>query len=250
MNSTSSRSYWSGPDSFPRPPAARFNVARARQLQLTNELDAIAAWTNSASDVFDRSAGTAELLRGKEDIQFWLTNRISQRMGISPQHIGVKVPFTSLGLTSLAAVQIAGELEVCLGEPVSPTLVYDYPTIEKLARHLAGLDAEDRLEGLTTEQWPEPIAIVGIGCRLPGSPNPSAYWDLIRHGRDALREMPDWRWGNGAEPLKAEFPALTRGGAPGQRRSVRPGVLRHQRPRSRLDGSAAADVTSRWSGKH
>ncbi|MGO9917251.1 MAG: SDR family NAD(P)-dependent oxidoreductase, partial [Isosphaeraceae bacterium] len=197
---------------LPKTSSGKIQRGCARQLQLANELDAIATWTNSGSDEFDRLAGTAEVLRGEEDIQFWLTNCISQRMGISRQRIDVKVPFTSLGLTSLAAVQIAGELEVCLGEPVSPTLVYDYPTIEKLARHLAGLGAEDRMVGLTTDQWPEPIAIVGIGCRLPGSPNPSAYWDLVRNGRDALREMPDWRWGNDVEPLKAEFPALSRGG--------------------------------------
>jgi acyl transferase domain-containing protein/NADPH:quinone reductase-like Zn-dependent oxidoreductase/NAD(P)-dependent dehydrogenase (short-subunit alcohol dehydrogenase family)/acyl carrier protein len=41
----------------------------------------------------------------------------------------------------------------------------------------------------------EPIAIVGIGCRLPGGANdPEAFWELLRNGLDAIREVPDDRW--------------------------------------------------------
>jgi len=41
----------------------------------------------------------------------------------------------------------------------------------------------------------EPIAIVGVGCRLPGGANdPAAFWDLLRNGVDAIREVPTDRW--------------------------------------------------------
>ena len=40
----------------------------------------------------------------------------------------------------------------------------------------------------------EPIAVIGMGCRLPGAENPSAYWNLLREGRDAVREVPSDRW--------------------------------------------------------
>jgi acyl transferase domain-containing protein len=41
----------------------------------------------------------------------------------------------------------------------------------------------------------EPIAIVGIGCRLPGGANdPDSYWNLLRNGVDAIREIPPDRW--------------------------------------------------------
>jgi len=41
----------------------------------------------------------------------------------------------------------------------------------------------------------EPIAIVGVGCRLPGGANdPEAFWDLLRNGVDAIREVPADRW--------------------------------------------------------
>jgi len=40
----------------------------------------------------------------------------------------------------------------------------------------------------------EPIAIIGIGCRFPGAPNPKAFWKLLMEGRDANREVPPDRW--------------------------------------------------------
>jgi acyl transferase domain-containing protein len=36
----------------------------------------------------------------------------------------------------------------------------------------------------------EPIAIVGMACRLPHAPSPSAFWRLLRQGRHAITAMP------------------------------------------------------------
>ena len=39
------------------------------------------------------------------------------------------------------------------------------------------------------------IAIVGIGCRFPGGANsPSAFWALLREGRDATGDVPTNRY--------------------------------------------------------
>lgn len=41
----------------------------------------------------------------------------------------------------------------------------------------------------------EPIAIIGMGCRLPGGAvNPDAYWDLLVNQKDAITEVPGDRW--------------------------------------------------------
>jgi len=41
----------------------------------------------------------------------------------------------------------------------------------------------------------EPIAIIGIGCRLPGGANSAqAFWQLLRDGRSAISEIPAERW--------------------------------------------------------
>ena len=44
-------------------------------------------------------------------------------------------------------------------------------------------------------QAEEPIAIIGIGCRLPGGANSAqAFWTLLREGRAAISEVPPERW--------------------------------------------------------
>src|SRR5574337_1179322 len=39
-----------------------------------------------------------------------------------------------------------------------------------------------------------PIAIVGMDCLFPDAAGLHAYWRLIRHGRDAVREVPETHW--------------------------------------------------------
>ncbi len=59
---------------------------------------------------------------------------------------------------------------------------------------LLALELQTRVEALE-RQAPEPIAIVGMGCRLPGDVDgPAAFWELLRGGVDAIREIPADRW--------------------------------------------------------
>jgi acyl transferase domain-containing protein/surfactin synthase thioesterase subunit len=40
----------------------------------------------------------------------------------------------------------------------------------------------------------EQIAVIGIGCRLPGAENPDQFWQLLQHEVDAVTEVPHDRW--------------------------------------------------------
>ena len=41
----------------------------------------------------------------------------------------------------------------------------------------------------------EPLAIVGIGCRLPGGvTDPESYWSLLENGESGIGPVPDGRW--------------------------------------------------------
>jgi acyl transferase domain-containing protein/acyl carrier protein len=58
---------------------------------------------------------------------------------------------------------------------------------------LALQDARQRLaiaEGAALE----PIAIIGIGCRVPGADDPTSFWQLMLEGRDAIGPLPADRW--------------------------------------------------------
>ncbi|MFE5123441.1 type I polyketide synthase [Streptomyces sp. NPDC056669] len=43
----------------------------------------------------------------------------------------------------------------------------------------------------------EPIAVVGVSCRLPGADGPDAYWQLLLNGRSAITDVPPGRQGTG-----------------------------------------------------
>ncbi len=117
-----------------------------------------------------------------------------------PRHIDLREPFSSYGLDSLAATELSGALETWIGRRVEPTVIYEHATIsEALAKHLAtGAPAVSWAPktGGRPERRPaeEPIAIVGIGCRFPGSDSPRAFWSLLKDGVDAVSEVPASRW--------------------------------------------------------
>lgn len=48
--------------------------------------------------------------------------------------------------------------------------------------------------GLHARHRPDPIAILGAACRLPGAPDLDAFWDLLIAGRDAVTTVPQDRF--------------------------------------------------------
>ena len=67
-------------------------------------------------------------------------------------------------------------------------------TSAQLLRALTSLkEMRGRLEAVEAARR-EPIAIIGMGCRLPGAANPGELWQLLRSGGDAITETPADRW--------------------------------------------------------
>src|SRR5262245_63913811 len=51
-----------------------------------------------------------------------------------------------------------------------------------------------KLESVEAERT-EPIAIVGLSCRMPaGANDPESFWQLLSNGVDAVTEVPPDRW--------------------------------------------------------
>lgn len=72
------------------------------------------------------------------ELEAWLVSQIAAETGLPADEIGLDQPFARLGLDSTSAVALTGELEELLGRPLDPTVVFEFPTIARLARHLAG----------------------------------------------------------------------------------------------------------------
>ena len=73
----------------------------------------------------------------RDQIRLWLVSRVARAVGTSPENIDVNKPFDFYGLDSVQAMQISCDLEKWIGKPLSPTLVWDYPSVEHVADFLA-----------------------------------------------------------------------------------------------------------------
>ncbi|WP_345025597.1 type I polyketide synthase, partial [Streptomyces sedi] len=131
------------------------------------------------------------------------------------------------GMDSLTAVELRTRLEAEFQVALPSTVVFEYPTIEALGTHLAGLiPAQAAPAGMGEEPDPRPaargaspddassdgasssgaeadtaeadtaesgVAVIGLACRLPSADSPDAYWALLTEGRNATSEPPPGR---------------------------------------------------------
>ena len=73
----------------------------------------------------------------EEAIRTWLVTNIANVVNMDPSRIDARQTFDNYGLDSLQADSLSGDLETWLNREISPTVVWDYPTVEQLARHLS-----------------------------------------------------------------------------------------------------------------
>ena len=177
----------------------------------------LAAETDTGSDAADAQEDVLSRLRvvpaaERESVLVPFLQRELQAVLRLPSAPAPAVGFFDLGLDSLMAVELRNRLNRAFsGEYTAPnTLVFDYPNIADLARHLAGElgGAGDADAVPAAAARPEParpaetgaggdrIAVVGMACRLPGAPDLAAFRRLLEEGRTAVadgrRDPADW----------------------------------------------------------
>ncbi|AOJ05468.1 MULTISPECIES: acyl carrier protein [Burkholderia] len=79
--------------------------------------------------------------RSHEGIVDWMTGYLAARLRTDSGSIDVNKQFIEYGLDSADAMRMVGDLEDYLGFELSPSLPYQYPTIDALAQALANLSA-------------------------------------------------------------------------------------------------------------
>ena len=124
-----------------------------------------------------------------------LKSEVATKQGCPESSIDIHAPFVAYGLSSVDAVRITGRLEDHLGRSLSPTLAYEYPTIDALARYLAVGQEPRRGDGAGSGKPPagDDIAIVGMACRFPGALDLESFERLLRSGTDAVGPLPECR---------------------------------------------------------
>ncbi|MCP5018763.1 MAG: SDR family NAD(P)-dependent oxidoreductase [Ketobacter sp.] len=109
-----------------------------------------------------------------------------------------EMPLMDLGIDSIMALEIKKQVEADTGQAMKATLIFDYPTINKIAEYFAVnlYGEESEAASVVAGMYHgEPIAIIGIGSKMPMAPNgPGDFWDLLKNGRCGINDEPSDRW--------------------------------------------------------
>ncbi|MFG1606398.1 SDR family NAD(P)-dependent oxidoreductase [Actinoplanes sp. NPDC049265] len=175
----------------PAPVVVRVNTAGLRALTAAGALPPIlrnltVAPADGRADPARRSTATLDLIRAG----------VTEVLGLAgPDRFRPDRTFREMGVDSLTAVELRNRLAQTTGLRLPATLVFDYPTPAVLATRLDELrtgspDAPGRAPAPTAGQ-DEPLAIVGMACRLPGGVStPEDLWRLVESGTDAISGFP------------------------------------------------------------
>ncbi|MDN3028520.1 type I polyketide synthase [Streptomyces sp. S.PB5] len=117
-----------------------------------------------------------------------------------PESVRPDTAFNEAGFDSLTSVELRNRLREATGLKLPATLVFDYPTPQALAGYLreefgdtASAGASGAAPAAAVDP-DEPIAIVGMACRLPGGvASPEDLWRLVHEGREGMSAFPDDR---------------------------------------------------------
>ncbi|WP_189785741.1 type I polyketide synthase, partial [Streptomyces capitiformicae] len=115
----------------------------------------------------------------------------------SATEVDVTLTFKSLGFDSATSVELRNRVVADTGLPLPASVLFDHPTPQALARHIRGLLGGDAGEdrgtptGRRSAADEEPIAVVAMGCRLPGGiRTPEELWALLSSGSDTISHFP------------------------------------------------------------
>lgn len=135
------------------------------------------------------------------ELREWLRKWVADATGQSIDAITVDRPMEEFGLASRDALALGGDIEDLTGVTLTPTVVYQHPTIASLAEVIVNGEPElpaEELEDYAAAYRPgeaHDIAVVGLSTRLPGAGStPESTWDFIIGRGDAIRELPEGRW--------------------------------------------------------
>ncbi|UNS95068.1 acyl carrier protein [Streptomyces tubbatahanensis] len=76
-----------------------------------------------------------------EELSDWLAGEVAALLGCPPETVDRAASMGEYGLDSIAGLTLATAIEDRLGTEVDPVVVWDHPSIDALAAHLAGTRA-------------------------------------------------------------------------------------------------------------
>ncbi|WNV78054.1 SDR family NAD(P)-dependent oxidoreductase [Bacillus atrophaeus] len=151
-----------------------------------------------------------------------LSEIFAEELMFELSHIDGETTFDELGVDSILMAQLINKLEKMVEETLEPSIILEYPTLNKLSLYLArkcqaifSRYTDPKTKSVENEKLPiqEPdyqesslkkekantsssskIAIVGMACRFPGAQNTKEFWGNLLDGKSSIIEVPSSRW--------------------------------------------------------
>lgn len=141
----------------------------------------------------------------RQRMQEQVFSAFAETLKIAPQSLDPDTVIDHFGVDSIYAVTIIERLEKALG-PLPQTLLFEYPTINKLVDHLLisyseGQGEADEAVGMkvvpmasTDQDQAGDVAVIAVAGRYPGADDIEALWQMLKEGHDSITEVPKDRW--------------------------------------------------------
>ncbi|MGP3940695.1 type I polyketide synthase [Streptomyces sp. 6N106] len=161
--------------------------------------DAVAAVTGHATDPEPESepervaSGTSWT---RPDLARLVRTETAVVLGFaSAERVNPARSFKELGFDSAMTVELATRLRAATGLRVPNTVLFDHPTPDACADHLAteltAPPTGDTSPAPRAVPADDPVVIVGMACRYPGGvDSPEGLWDLVSGEVDAVSDLP------------------------------------------------------------
>ena len=117
------------------------------------------------------------------------------------EKVGIHDNFFDLGGHSLLLVRVRAKLQELFDKELSTTELFQYPTVESLAKylshsdeqHITDSDQKKRKKQRSREPSthdPE-IAVIGMACRMPGAKDIDEFWRNLHDGVESISSLSD-----------------------------------------------------------
>jgi acyl-CoA synthetase (AMP-forming)/AMP-acid ligase II/acyl carrier protein len=103
------------------------------------ELSSVASWQHTSLNAVQEHPCVHQAPPSAEAIEAWMLDWIGAKIGRPAISLDATQEFTRFGLDSLALVEMGSAMDAWLGRSTREVMVFDYPTIRRLACHLAGM---------------------------------------------------------------------------------------------------------------
>ncbi len=130
-----------------------------------------------------------------EEIIIDLVQSFAQRDYIDPES-----NFFDIGLHSMLLVSITQALNRILSQPISVVDLFEHPTVRSFANFLmkthhiefekrenGDVQSEELISRNLSELYEEPIAVIGMACKVPGADNYQDFWELIVQKKETIQ---------------------------------------------------------------